>query len=133
MGSLIHIFWSCPWLRPFWDDIISLITEITQYSCPQSPEFLLLLIRIDSFPLNYRTVICNILHTARLTIARNWKSTVISTLVEFNNIVSTLCVFERTLTGYRGLQHFFPKKVESPGCIYYPTSLNFIFLTTAQC
>lgn len=65
---------------------MALIASIIQISCPNGPEFLLLLVGMDSIPLKYSTLVCNILHTARLVIARKWKSATITTLVELNDV-----------------------------------------------
>lgn len=73
VGSLLHIFWSCTLLGPFWDSIFSLISSITRCQCPRTPEFALLLIGVEDIPLIYRVETCNILHAAHLTIARHWK------------------------------------------------------------
>lgn len=90
VGSLLHVFWSCSLLCPFWDNILSLIFSITQQKCPTTLEFALLLIEIESIPPKFRIVVCNVLHAARLTIARHWRSNMIPTLLEVNAIVSDI-------------------------------------------
>lgn len=98
MGSLIHIFWSCSCLWPFWVNVMGLLSKILQKPCPTGPEFLLLILGIDSVPLNYRMVVCNILYAAWLVIARKWKSAdTPSSLMEFNDIVSTIWIYEKLL------------------------------------
>lgn len=104
VGSLLHVFWSCPSLKSFWDNILTLISTIAHKSCPRGPEFALLLIGIESIPLIHRRMICNILHAARLGIARHWKSADIPTLVDINAIVSNVCIHKRTLAWHRGYQ-----------------------------
>lgn len=91
IGSLLHIFWSCATLQPFWNNIFALISSIGQQQCPRSPEFALLLIGIESISLTSRVITYYILYVARLTITRNWKSITPPSLVEVNMIVSNIC------------------------------------------
>lgn len=102
VGTLLHIFWSCPLLRRFWDDIFIMISSLMNQPCPATPEFALLLLGIDAIPPKYRTLVCNILHAARLSIARHWKSLESPTLLEVNTIVSNIYLCERTLAWYIG-------------------------------
>lgn len=74
VGSILHIFWSCTSLQPFWNNIFALISSITQQQCPKSPEFALLLIDIEAIPAAYSIMVCNVVHAARLSIARHWKT-----------------------------------------------------------
>lgn len=55
-GSIIHVFWSCPHLRLFWNSVIGIISRILGAPCPTGPEFLLLLIGIHDTPRSGRTV-----------------------------------------------------------------------------
>lgn len=87
-GSIRHIFWSCPILQPFWEAIFALISSITRKPCQRAPEFTLLLIGIDDVPAAYHVVVCNILHVARLTIARCWKLNEVSVIAEIHSTVS---------------------------------------------
>lgn len=106
-GSLLHIFWACPNLTPFWDSVKGLISQLLHIPCPQGPEFCLLLLSIESIPPVNRQLVCNILHAARLLIARRWKSADVPTILELTNMVSTICVYERTLAAYRGSSSLF--------------------------
>lgn len=109
MGMLLHNVWSCPHLRPFWDKL----TKITWTPCPAGPEFLLLLLGIESLPLCSRTVVCNIFHVAHLVIARKLKSSAIPFLVEFSDIVSTICIYGKTLANYKGSHQTFLRNWDS--------------------
>lgn len=106
-GSLFHVFWSCPYLTPFWDNVRGLISQLTQILCPFQPEFFFLLLNIESVLPKNRRLVCNILHAARLLIARRWKSVDIPSLLELNNMVSMICIYEKTIATYKGsLQPF---------------------------
>lgn len=100
--DMIMLKTRCPQLWPFWNNIISLIANILQSPCPSGPEFLLLLIGIDTIPSPPRKLICNILHAAQLVIARKRKSLEIPSMVEINDVVSTIYIYEGTLAWYRG-------------------------------
>lgn len=123
VGSLLHIFWSCPSLRPFWSEVSSLISAIHPMSKPLNPELALLLLGIDGIPKSYRVLISNILHAARLTIARHWKSTESPTLMEVKNIVSNIYMHERTLAWHKGSNKIFQSQW-SPWSTFMPITAN---------
>lgn len=102
VGSLLHVFWSCPLLAPYWDMVRGLITQLIHTPCPSGPAFFLLLLEIDSIPLQHRKMVCNTLHAARLLLARRWKSMEIPSLLEINNLVSTICMYEKAIATHRG-------------------------------
>lgn len=101
VGSLLHVFWNCTSLKPFWNQIFNLITSITQLRIPETPA-LALLLEIETIPVVHRVVVCNILHAARLSIARHWKSKDPPSLSEVHEIVSNICIQERALAWFRG-------------------------------
>lgn len=72
-----------------------MVTSITGQQIPNTPEFALLLINIENIPTVYRTVICNVLHAARLCIARHWKSDKSPSLTEVQEIVSNIYLQEQ--------------------------------------
>lgn len=101
-GSLLPIFCSCPSLTQFWYNVRGLISQLIQSPCPPGPQFSLLLRNIESTPLRYRKMVRNILHAARLLIARRWKSADIPSLLELNSMVSTIFTYEKTIATYQG-------------------------------
>lgn len=107
IGSLLHIFWSCSHLTSFWENVKGLIAQLLHISCPPGPEFCLLLLNIESIPSINRRLVCNILHAARLLIARRWKSTDVPTILELTDMVSTICTYEKALAAYRGFYPLF--------------------------
>lgn len=108
-GTLLHVFWSCPLLRQFWDMVLSLISDLVGKPCPRRPEFAMLLVGIDAIASSHRIVTCNVLHAARLAIARHWKSTDIPSTIELNTIISNVCLHERTLAWHRGTHKKFER------------------------
>lgn len=102
VGSLLHIFWSCSILNTYWDNIFNLIESVTQIKAPKSPEFALLLVDIDTIPLKSWVVVCNILHSARLSIARHWKTINPATSNEVIKITSNIYIQERKLAWHKG-------------------------------
>lgn len=108
VGSLLHIFWSCPVLQPFWAAVLALITSLTGRRCPEAPWLALLLVSIDDFS-PHRLLISNILHAARLVIARQWKETAPPTMSEAREVVSNVFLHEQTLAWYRGSTTSFNK------------------------
>lgn len=107
VGSLLHVFWSCPMLSPFWRAVQDLVASLVGRSCPFSPEFALLLIGIGDLPRHIRPLICNVLHAARLSIARHWKGAGPPTIMEVSEIVSNIFLYERTLAWHKGTSNSF--------------------------
>lgn len=113
VGSLIHIFWSCPVIAPFWVMVQGLISQLIQAPCPSGLAFSLLLLDIESIPLYCRKPICNILHAAKLLIARRWKLGEVPSVLDLNNLVSTICIYEKATAAHRGVLPAFLKNWDS--------------------
>lgn len=129
---------SCPLLAPYWDMVRGLITQLIHTPCPSGPAFFLLLLEIDSIPLQHRKMVCNILHAARLLLARRWKSMEIPSLLEINNLVSTICMYEKAIATHRGALPSFERNWNSwlslfpilasrtpPGTVYGASSVTY--------
>lgn len=56
------------------------------------------------------TVICNILHAARLCIARHWKSDIPPSFMEVQKIVSNIYLQDRTLAWHKHTSNAFRKR-----------------------
>lgn len=73
-GHLLHMFWECPNVTSFWNNIFKLLGEITGVLTPPDPKLAILLIGLEGFPYSVRHVVTHILLVARSLILSNWKS-----------------------------------------------------------
>lgn len=71
-GNLLHIFWSCKNIQPFWEEVQSLIYNVTNTHLKLEPALTLLSLGIEA-PL-MRKVVVHILFVARISIAKEWLS-----------------------------------------------------------
>lgn len=73
-GTFLHIWWECPRLWPFWQDIKAQIKVILDVDLQDSPlEFLL---HVPSTPLSHyhKSILPHLLNAARRLIPIHWKS-----------------------------------------------------------
>lgn len=75
-GTLGHLFWSCPKLRTFWDDIFHLYSEV--YGKQLTPDSLLVILGCSNFsftlPLMLQQALMFGMVIAKRVILREWKS-----------------------------------------------------------
>lgn len=64
---VVYVVWSCSLYGHSGQIlyIFLLLTKLVQVPCPSSQEFALILIATDSVPSMNRTLVCNVLHTAK--------------------------------------------------------------------
>lgn len=89
VGTLLHMWWSCPLLSSLWSVITDLLFALTNYHLTLSPELAILDILLYNVPHHFRTIT----HHTRITIARHWKEQ-ISPSLNFS------CHNELTLTPF---------------------------------
>lgn len=70
---LVHIWWSCPGIPKFWNNINLFISTLTQTHLALSLQLALLGVGREDWPLNSMLSL-HILIAARLTFAQKWKS-----------------------------------------------------------
>lgn len=95
--NLYHVFWNCPHITPFWENVASLISEITGQYKTLTPELALLNIGLDSYQSIVRTVIAHVLFAARTALASKWKSPVLPTRREITTRVNIQYQYEKIL------------------------------------
>lgn len=72
-GTLFHILWSCPKIKPLWSQIENIMRTITRLKHSLKPEMAILSLELEFTPPSHRTLISHILLATRLTILRHWK------------------------------------------------------------
>lgn len=73
VGSMAHIWWECPRIRPFWKTMFNLIQNVTDVQVPRTPDVALLNATIPRAHKPNHKLIHFILLGAKLTIANAWK------------------------------------------------------------
>lgn len=74
-GTLLHIYWSCPLIAPYWTEVHQLLTGLLEVQVPMTPKLFLLGVLQPKIPKAYKKLIRHILTAARCLIALNWKKT----------------------------------------------------------
>lgn len=97
IGNLLHTLWGCKALSSFWKSISSFIASLTGNLIALTPAMALLGLNLDIYPINYRTIVANILLAARLTITRLWKSTLAPNLSDVILKLNSIAHFELML------------------------------------
>lgn len=64
-GTLLHIWWTCPIIKPFWEDIKEQIKTILGLEVPFSPEHFILHIPASSLRQYKKSVLPHLLNAAR--------------------------------------------------------------------
>lgn len=72
-GTLIHIYWECPLIAPFWDKVQHLLSHLLELQVRASPKFFLLGLSPLKLRTPYKKLVRHILTAARCLVALNWK------------------------------------------------------------
>lgn len=100
VGSLLHMWWSCPIISPFWLTVQNLIKEITGLRLTLAPELVVLDIDLFDLPRPLQIIVHHILLAARISIGRLWKTPTTPSITELCNRVNLSCHSEATLTPF---------------------------------
>lgn len=68
-GTLLHIYWSCPLITPFWNMVQQLLACLLELHIPMAPKFFLLGVLQLKIPTPYKKLTRHILTAARCLIA----------------------------------------------------------------
>lgn len=74
-GTLIHVFWTCPKIQPFWGEVRRITQKFTEYIVPEDPAFFLL--HLSSVPIKTykKSLVRHLLNAAKGCIPIFWKQT----------------------------------------------------------
>lgn len=93
-GSSLHIWWTCPQLKPFWNALTRLLSSILRTSVSLSPQLVLLVLGLDSWPPTTHTVLTHVLIATRLAIVRKWKFPDPPSIKEVILLLNNHCLME---------------------------------------
>lgn len=67
VGSLLHMWWSCPGISPFWSVVSTLITDILGLPLTLSPELAILDMDLQAIPSHFKTYLkCQTIYRQKL-------------------------------------------------------------------
>ncbi|CAH2275489.1 Hypothetical predicted protein, partial [Pelobates cultripes] len=104
-GSMYHIWWSCPRLLNYWNEVHDLIQDITQHPLEFTPLTCLVLDLPRVLPQHVKKMMLHIVLTAQQLIARRWKSTLLPNKETLIEVLHKQWIYE---TSYKSL---FPPSV----------------------
>lgn len=96
-GHLLHMFWECPCLTSFWNQVFQLISSITGIITTPNPALAILHIGIETFPYEMRSIVSYILLVACSLVLCTWKNTPTANITDVTRLVQQHYTFERLL------------------------------------
>ncbi|CAH2312787.1 Hypothetical predicted protein [Pelobates cultripes] len=93
-GSMIHVWWTCPALQPYWSALTNLIQASTGIRIPQTPDCLLLHNYPPKLPKTTKYLIYQINIAALTLISRSWKKAEAPTMPQCIQIINTTKLYE---------------------------------------
>lgn len=96
-GTLLHIWWECPLIQPFWSEIHQLISQITTYTPDFSPARYLLH-HTPGSPGSYKkSLTLHLINAANLCIPAHWRHPAPPTLEEWIRRVDRIANMEQLI------------------------------------
>lgn len=75
VGTMLHVWWACDKLQPFWKEVHDLITHITTFTLDFTPAQFLLHHTSLSKREYHKSLAMHMVNAARLCIPKHWRST----------------------------------------------------------
>lgn len=97
LGTLIHIWWECPLIIPYWTEIHRLITQITSYAPDFTPAQYML--HHTSMPLSSykKSLTLHLINAANLCVPVHWRSSTPPTVAEWFKRVDRTAEMEKLI------------------------------------
>lgn len=106
-GTMLHIWWDCPLILPFWENIFSLYNSLTGSDVSASPSSGLLSMLSGPISGLKKGLLKHFLIAARTVIPRHWKSATPPSLTEWASELNYLMRMENLLADDRGMTDAF--------------------------
>lgn len=90
VGTMLHVWWTCEKLQPFWKQVHDLISHVTTFSLDYTPAQFLLHHTSLSRKTYYKSLAMHMVNAARLCIPKHWRSTSIPTITEWFSRISMI-------------------------------------------
>lgn len=88
VGTMLHIWWDCAILQPFWKEVHKLITQITTFTLDYTPAQYLLHHTSLSKRNYFKSLAMHLVNAARLCIPKHWQSTSVPSIGEWCTRIS---------------------------------------------
>lgn len=108
-GTLVHIWWHCPQISPFWAEVRSLIKKITETTLNLTAACCLLNVTNISFKKYKRSLSRHMLNAARYLIPLHWNSSRAPSIAEWLNKVDDIHEMEHLVAQDNGTVESFHK------------------------
>lgn len=82
VGTLLHVFWECPLVRPFWAELQTFLREVCSFQICLTPQLTLLRLDTEDIPISCKSLCSHTFNLANSLIGRYWKSKSIPTISE---------------------------------------------------
>lgn len=107
VGTMLHVWWDCVNIQPFWREVHGLISHITTYTLDYTPSQFLL--HLTSLPKKdyFKSLAMHMVNAARLCIPRHWRSTNIPTVREWFARISSIKEMEELIFTSQDRMHTF--------------------------
>lgn len=96
-GSMVHLWWSCPLIQPFWKEVQRITTNITTYPIEYTPAQMLLHHSSISKKDYHRSLALHMLNAAKMCIPPLWKSTKPPTIPDWLKRISKIAEMEELI------------------------------------
>lgn len=91
-----HIFWGCPVIKPFWEQLTEHINNIFAEKIPCKFEAMYLGdILVDNWTLKDKKLLSMLLAASKKTVTKNWLKPKAPTIEEWTNIVLDIYIMEK--------------------------------------
>lgn len=132
IGSIHHIFWSCPKLEHFWDCVSTVTWKFTDHPICRSPGFFLLHHNKMLFRHYKGSILIHMLNGAWASILTLWKNSSQSAVKQWFEIMNYIMLMESLTSSLRNTQFpwsdFKPQMNIKPLCNNHdPTSVHLYF------
>lgn len=97
-GTLLHIWWDCNLIRPFWQEINQLITQITTFQMAPSPALYLLHHTHASLRSYKKSLTLHLINAANLCIPALWRNTTPPTVQDWIRRVDRIADMENLIS-----------------------------------
>lgn len=98
VGTMTHIWWSCPTLTPFWKKVHSISTSVSSLPLVFDPtQYLLHALHASPLPQYGKSLAMFMVAAARMCIPVHWKATRCPTVREWFNHIQKVCDMEEII------------------------------------
>lgn len=126
-GTMLHVWWDCEKLQPFWKEIHEIITQVTTFKLDYTPAQYLLHHTSLSKKVYHKSLAMHMVNAARLCIPRLWRSTNTPMIGEWFARITKIKDMEELIYISQDKMHKFP--ITWACWIYYTSTDKYLQYT----